>query len=330
MLRVNGMGRALRAAMTAATAAVAAWVVSAPVWAADQYPVRPVRMILGSAAGSGSDVVARVISAKLSQHLGHQVVVDNRPGASGLIAAEIVTKATPDGYTIWLPTLTQHLGTTLRNKFILQNEFEPVGLVATTPFLLVTNSSVPAKNTAEFIAYAKKNPGKLLHGSSGTAGSLHICVEVFQNMAGLKMVHVPYKGSAAAITDLIAGTIQLACPPVAAMAPFMKHEKLRVLGVTSKDATPLAPGQPPISQAVPGYAFPGWYGVVVPLKTPKAIVDRLNREFTRTVNDPETRDRLIKVGVEPAANSPAEFRAFLVSESLRMKKVMKEAGVSVK
>lgn len=299
-------------------------------WAAEpHYPVRPVRMIVGSAAGSGSDVVARVISSKLSQHLGQQVVVDNRPGASGLIAAEIVTTAPPDGYTIWLPTLTQHLGTTLRNKFILQNEFEPVGLVAITPFLLVTNSSVPAKNAAEFIAHAKKHPGKLLHGSSGTAGSLHICVEVFQNMAGIQMVHVPYKGSAAAITDLIAGTIQLACPPVAAMAPFMKHEKLRVLGVTNKEATPLAPGQPPISQTVPGYAFPGWYGVVVPRKTPKAVIARLNREFARTVNDAETRDRLLKVGVEPAPGTPEEFRTFLVTESERMNKVMQAAGVKV-
>lgn len=311
-------------------AALALWASVPAAWSAElQYPVRPVRMIVGSAAGSGSDVVARVISSKLSQHLGQQVVVDNRPGASGLIAAEIVTTAPPDGYTIWLPTLTQHLGTMLRNKFILQNEFEPVGLVAITPFLLVTNSSVPAKNTAEFIAHAKKHPGKLLHGSSGTAGSLHICVEVFQNMAGIQMVHVPYKGSAAAITDLITGTIQLACPPVAAMAPFMKHDKLRVLGVTSKDATPLAPGQPPISQAVPGYAFPGWYGVVMPLKTPKAIVARLNKEFTRTVNDAETRDRLLKVGVEPAPGTPEEFRTFLVTESERMNKVMQAAGVKV-
>ena len=319
-----------RVSLRTILAGVALWTAASTVMAAEQYPTRPVRMILGSAAGSGSDVVARIIAGRLSENLGQQVVVDNRPGAAGLIAAEIVTKSTPDGYTIWMPTLTQHLGTTLRNKYILQTEFEPVALVATTPFLLVTNAGTGVKNTAEFIEYVKKNPGKLNFGSSGTAGSLHICVEIFLNMAGIKMVHVPYKGSAASITDLIAGTIQLSCPPVAAMVPFMKNEKLRVLGVTSKDATPLAPGQTPISQAVPGYAFPGWYGIVVPRNTPKAIVARLNKEIAVTVNAKDMHDRLFRVGVEPATNSPAEFRAFLVSESVRMAKVMKEAGVTVK
>lgn len=308
-------------------AGIALYCAVSNVWAAQSYPVRPIRLMVGSAVGSGSDVVARVLSTRLSENLGQQVVVDNRAGAAGLIAAEMVATAAPDGYTIWLPTLTQHLSTMLRNKLLLQKEFAPVGLVATTPFMIVSSASIPVKNTAELIAYARERPGKLLFGSSGTAGSLHICLEVLQSMAGIKMVHVPYKGTATAITDLMSGQIHLLCPPVAAMVPFMKSDKLRVLGVTTSEPTALAPGQPTIAQALPGYAFPGWYGVLAPLKTPRQIVARINQEFVRTVNAPDMRERLIKVGVEPAMTSPEEFRDFLNRESQRMAKVLGDAGV---
>jgi tripartite-type tricarboxylate transporter receptor subunit TctC len=294
---------------------------------ATAYPIRPIRLMLGAATGSGSDVVARVIATRLSENIGQQIVVDNRGGAAGLIAAELVAVAAPDGYTIWMPTLTQHLSTTMHKKYLLEKEFEPVGLVASTPFMLVSSSTIPAKTTSEFIAYAKARPEKLLFGSSGIAGSLHICVEVFQSMAGIKMVHVPYKGSAAAITDLMTVQIQLSCPPVAAMVQFMKNDNLRVLGVTSKDPTALAPGQPTIAQSLPGYAFPGWYGVVTPLKTPKAIVMRLYKEFARTVNAQDMHDRLIKVGVEPSMSTPEEFRIFLNRESERMGKLLRDIDV---
>jgi len=295
--------------------------------AADAYPTRPIRIVLGSAAGSGSDVVTRVLSSRFSENIGQPVVVDNRAGAAGLIGAEIVSKSAPDGYTIWVATLTQHLSSTIQKKLLLDKEFEPIGLLAHTPFMIVASASIPVKNTEELIAYAKARPGKLLFGSSGTGGSLHICVEMFQSMAGLKMTHVPYKGSAMAITELMTGEIQLSCPPVAAMQPFLTNGKLRVLGVTTKEATALAPGYPPIAQALPGYAFPGWYGALMPLKAPKHIVTRLHKEFARTVNAPDMRERLIKVGVEPAMSTPEEFRDFLNQESQRMAKVLREAGV---
>jgi tripartite-type tricarboxylate transporter receptor subunit TctC len=298
--------------------------------AAEAYPSRPIRIVLGSAAGSGSDVVTRVMSTRLSENIGQPVVVDNRPGAAGLIGADIAASAAPDGYTIFVATLTQHLSTTLQKRLLLQKTFEPIGLLATTPFMLVASASVPAETTEEFIAYAKAHPGKVMFGSSGTGGSLHICLELFQSMAGLKMLHVPYKGSAMAISELIRGEIQLACPPVAAMAPFMNNDKLRVLGVTTKEPTALAPGQLPIARALPGYAFPGWYGAFMPRNTPKHIVTRLHKEFARTLQAPEMRERLLKIGVEPAMSSPAEFREFLARESQRMEKVLREAGVRAK
>ncbi len=291
------------------------------------YPSRPIRIVVASAAGSGSDIVARTLSTRLAENLGQAVVVDNRPGAAGLIGAEIVARASPDGYTIFIPTLTQHISTTLANRHQLDKDFESVGFLANTPFMIITSGSLPVKTTEEFIAYAKARPGKLLYGSSGAGGSLHICMELFQSMAGLKMTHVPYKGSSALITDIMTNTVQLGCPPVAAMSAFMSNPKVRVLGVTTKDATSLAPGQPPISQALPGYSFPGWYGALVPLKTPKPIVALLHKELSRTIANPEVRDRLLKQGVEPAMSSPEEFREFLSRESKRMQVVLKEAGV---
>jgi len=293
----------------------------------DVYPSRPIRIVLGSAAGSGSDVVSRVLSSRFSENIGQPVVVDNRAGAAGLIGAEIVAKAAPDGYTIWIATLTQHLSSTIQNRLQLDREFEPIGLLAHTPFMLVASASLPVKSIEELIAFAKTRPGKLLFGSSGTGGSLHICIEQFQYMAGIKMTHVPYKGSAMAITELMSGEIQLSCPPVASMQPFLNNAKLRVLGVTTREPTALAPGYPPVAQSLPGYAFPGWYGALMPLKASRAIVARLHQEFARTVNAPDMRERLIRVGVEPAMSTPVEFRDFLRQETQRMESVLKEAGV---
>jgi len=295
--------------------------------AAEAYPARPLRLILGSAVGSGSDVVSRVLSTRFAENIGQPVVVDNRPGAAGLIGAEIVAKAAPDGYTIWIATLTQHRSSTMHKRLHLDTSFEPIALLANTPFMIVANASIPARSIAEMISYAKERPGQLMYGSSGTGGSLHICIEVLQSMAGIQLRHVPYKGSAMAITDLMSGEIHLSCPPVAAMTPFLKNPRLRVLGVTTKEETALAPGFPPVAQSLPGYAFPGWYGVLMPPMAPRAIVARLHREFARTVSAPDMRERLLKVGVEPAISSPEEFREFLKQESQRMEVVLRNAGI---
>lgn len=314
-LRAAGMFALLGGAVSAA-------------WSADTaYPNRPIRIIVGSAPGSGADTVVRALTSRLSENLGQPVVVDNRAGATGTIGAEIVAKSAPDGHTLFFPTLTEHLATTLQKRFPLAKEFEPIGLVATTAFMVVSSATVPAKTTEEFIAYAKARPGKLLFGSSGTGGSLHVCMELFQNMAGLKMTHVPYKGTATAITELMTGEIHLACPPVASIAPFFSNAKIRVLGVTSKEPTQLAPGYPTVAQALPGFSFPGWYSALAPLKTPRHIIAKLNAEFGKAVAASEVRDRLLRMGVEPAMSTPEEFRDFLYRESKRMEPVLREAGV---
>lgn len=318
-------GRARRTllALFAAALSTTAAAASAP----DTYPSRPMRMISASAVGSGSDVIGRILSTRLSELMGQQVVVDNRPGAAGLIGAELVANASPDGYTFWLATFTQLISTTLHNRLHLAKEFAPVGLVATTPFIIVASGTLPVKTTAEFIAYARANPGKLLFGSSGTGGSLHICMELFQSMAGLKMTHVPYKALGTALTDLISGQIHAACPAAPSVTLFANNPKIRILGVTTKAPTPLVPGLQPIAQALPGFEMPGWYGVLVPKGTPKAIVARLHQEFSRTVNAPDMREKLMTAGAEPAMSSPEEFTAFLNRESARLAKLLKDAGV---
>ena len=291
------------------------------------YPSRPIRMISASAAGSGSDIVARLLSPRLTEILGQQVVVDNRPGASGLIGAELVNKATPDGHTFWLATFTQLISTTLHNRLHLAKEFTPIGLVATTPFVIIASASLPAKTTAEFIEHAKARPGKLMYGSSGPGGSLHICMELFQSMTGVRMLHVPYKGSAQAITEVMSGEIQASCPAAPSMKLFANNAKIRILGVTTRAPTELAPGIAPIAEAVPGFEMPGWYGVLAPPGTPKPIVARINEAFSRTVSSPDIKERLLAAGAEPAMTSPEDFRAFLDREGRRLGRLLEDANV---
>jgi tripartite-type tricarboxylate transporter receptor subunit TctC len=198
-------------------------------------------------------------------------------------------------------------------------------LLATTPFIIVASSTLPIKSTADFIAYAKARPGQLMFGSSGAGTTPHVCLELFQVMAGIKMLHVPYKGMTGAITNVMGGQIHLACPATPSMTIF--GNRVRVLGVTSPGPTPLAPGVPPISDVLPGYDMPGWYGLLAPPGTPKAIVARINQEFAKTINAPDIREKLLVTGAEPAMSSPEGFTAFLRKESERLGKLLKDAGV---
>ena len=313
-----------RSVLALSLAAIASAALCQPA-SAQGYPSRPLRMISASAPGSGSDVVARLLSIRLSENLGQQVVIDNRAGASGLIGAEVTARAAPDGHTFWIATMSQLISTTLANRLHLAKEFAPVGLVATTPFVIVVSSALPVRSAAELIAYAKSRPGQVMFGSSGSGTTPHLCLELFQVMAGVKMLHVPYKGMTGAITDVMSGQIHAACPAVPSMTIF--GGKVRVLGVTTLGPTALAPGVPPIADAVPGFEMPGWYGLLAPLGTPKAIIARLNAEFAKTVNAPDIRERLLAAGAEPAMSSPEEFTAFLRKESERLGKLLKETGV---
>lgn len=296
---------------------------------AQPYPSRPIRLVVSTAPGSGSDIIARLISPRLSEHLGQQVVVDNRAGASGMIGAETVARATPDGYTFWLPTLSSLISTTSANRLHLAKDYAPIGLVATTPFVIVVSSALPVKSIAELIAYAKAKPGHLMYASGGTWTSTHVCVELLQQMAGLKMLHVPYKGLGVAIADLISGQIHLACPPAPTMT-VLPAGRVRVLGVTSLSLSQLAPGVPPVADTLAGYEMPGWYGAVAPKGTARNIIARINQELARTVNSADIREKLLGAGAEPSMSSPEDFTAFLVRESQRLVKLLADAGVTAK
>ena len=303
--------------------------ITAAVAHAQPYPSRPIRLVISTAAGSGSDVIARLLSARLSENFGQQIVVDNRAGASGMIGAETVARATPDGYTFWLPTLSSLISTTTANRLHLAMDYAPIGLVATTPFVIVVTGALPVKSIAELIAYAKAKPGQLMYASGGTWTSTHVCVELLQQMAGVKMLHVPYKGLGIAMADLMSGQVQLACPPAPTMT-VVPAGKVRVLGVTSLGLSQLAPGVPPIAQTLAGFEMPGWYGAVAPKGTPRTIVARINQELARTVGSPDIREKLLAAGAEPSMSSPEDFTAFLVRESQRLVKLLADAGVNAK
>ncbi|HEV7390859.1 MAG TPA: tripartite tricarboxylate transporter substrate binding protein, partial [Burkholderiales bacterium] len=210
------------------------------------FPTRPVRMIVSNTPGSAPDVVGRLVGAKLTEAWGQQIVIDNRPGATGLIAAETLARAAPDGYTLWLNTMTQLISTLQYQRHMLAKDFAPVSLVASTPFVIVVPASLPVKSLAEWIAYAKARPGQLIYGSGGQWGSSHLCMEALTSMAGINLVHVPYKGSTIALSDIVAGRIHAYCPAAPSLPAFAQTGKVRALGVTYQKPTPLAPGVPPV------------------------------------------------------------------------------------
>ena len=291
------------------------------------YPSRPIRLITPTAAGSGSDVVARIISGKLTEVLGRQIVVDNRAGVSGLLAAEIVAKAAPDGYTLGMVTLTQLMATVLYQRFLPDRDFVPVSRVGSTPFVIVASPQLPVKSIPELIAYAKARPGQVMYASGGQGSTPHLCMEMFKSLAGVDIMHVPYKSSILAVTDLGSGQVQLLCSAIPTLHATMQSAKARPLGVTSREPSKLAPGVPAISATVPGFDMDGWYGIIAPLGAPKDIVARLNSAFTQVLKLPEIQERLLGVGAEALISTPAEFGAFLKNETQRWTKVMRDAGI---
>ena len=295
--------------------------------APQHYPVRPIRLVASNPAGSGSDVVARVIAPRLSELMGQQVVVDNRPGASGLIAAELVARAAPDGYTLWIVTMTQLISTTTYDRFHLAKGYVPIGMIGATPFIIVVGPSLPVKSTAEFIAFAKGKPGFVMYGTAGNGTSGHLCMELLQSMTGVKLVHVPYKGSMMALTEVMGGQMHSTCTAAPTVSLVANQPKVRVLGVSSPKPTSLAPGVPTIAEALPGFELMGWYGMLTPPGTPRHLVARLNQEITKAVTTADVRERMLTVGAEPTPSSPEEFGAFLKKETERWSKLLKEAGI---
>lgn len=296
---------------------------------AQPYPVRPVRMIVANGPGSAPDVIARLLGAKLAESWGQPIIIDNRPGATGLIAVELLAKSAPDGHTMFLSTMTQLIAMLMYQKYLLATDLGAVTLVGTTPFAIVVSGSTPVKSIAEFIAYAKSRPGRLMFGSGGNWGSSHLCFESFNALTGLQMTHVPYANTGSAFTDLIGGNIHTYCPAVPGLAPYTQSGKVRALGVTYRTATKLLPGVPPVAETVPGFELYGWYGMNVPLKTPTYIINRINAELVKALKDPQLQERMFVVGAEAVGSTPAEFTAFLNKNTEYWTKVLQASGAKL-
>ncbi len=291
------------------------------------FPTKPIRMMTATTIGSGPDVLARLLGTRLTEMWGQQVVVDNRAGASGLIGAELVAKAAPDGYTLWMATMTQLISTTMYQKYMMTRDFVPVAGVASTAFVISVSATLPVKTMAEFVAYAKARPGQVMYGSGGQGSTPHLCMELLQSLAGIKLAHVPYKGSVIALTDMMGGQMHSTCAAAPAMPPFVQGGKVRSLAVTTREPTQLAPGLPPVAEAVPGYELVGWYGILAPRGTPKDVIAKINKALVEVLRLPDVQARLNAVGAEAAYSGPAEFGVFLQKETDRWSKILREANI---
>ncbi len=306
---------------------------SAAIAAAQTYPAKSVRMVVPFAAGAGSnDIMARLVAQKLTDAFGRQVVVDNRPGASGIIGTDIVAKAQPDGYTILMMSLTYTVLPSLFSKLPYDpvKDLTPVTMVASAPLMLVVHPSLPAKSVQEFIAYAKANPGKLNFGSGGPGATPHLAGEMLKSMAGLQVTHIPYKGGAPALADLIGGQIQFMLENIPGTLPFAKAGKLRALAVTDLKRSPLLPELPTLDESgIKGYQIVGWNGLFVPAGTPQAIVNRLYAAVASALALPDVKERLSILGADGVGDTPQHFAAFIKADIAKWAKVIKDAGIKV-
>ncbi len=294
---------------------------------AEAYPARPVHMIVGFPAGQAADIIARLVCQPLSDRLGQQFVVDDRPGAGGNIGTEALVRSAPDGYTLLTCLLTNAINATLYAdlNFNFIRDTAPVANMVRSPYVMVINPSVPAQTVAEFIAYAKANPGKINMGSAGIGTPPHVFGELFQMMTGIAMVHVPYRG--AYVPDLLAGQVQVVFSPIPTSIAQIRAGKLRALGVTSAKRSQALPDTPAIAEFVPGYDASGWYGVSAPKGTPAEIIGTLNKEINAIVTDPAIKTRLVDLGAEPDPVTPAQFGKFIADDTEKWAKVVRAANI---
>jgi tripartite-type tricarboxylate transporter receptor subunit TctC len=297
--------------------------------ASAQYPTRPVRLVVGFAAGGPTDILARRMAQYLSEKLGQQFIVENKPGATGNVATEYVLNAPPDGYTILVTTTANAINMTFYSKlsFDFLRDAQPVAGLASISYMMLLNPGVPAKSVPEFIAYAKANAGKVNFASGGVGSSNQLAGELFKVMTQTSFVHVPYRGNAAAYADLIGGQIQLIFADVASGRPHVQSGALRALGVTAPKRLATLPDIPAIAEFVPGYAANGWYGFAAPKGTPADIVEKLNATINAGLNDPEVKARFAQLEAAPLIFTPKQYGEFLASESERWGKAVKAAGV---
>jgi tripartite-type tricarboxylate transporter receptor subunit TctC len=294
-----------------------------------KYPAKPIRLVLPFPPGGSTDIVARLIGQKLAEAWGQPVVVDNRPGAGGNVAAEHVARAAPDGYTLLQANVANAIGASLypRLGYSLTGDFVAVTQLATTAYVLLAHPSLPVKSVRELIALAKARPGQLNYASAGAGSATHLSGELLKNLAGVDIVHVPYKGTGPAVTALLAGEIELYFATVPAAAPMIRSGRLRPLGVSSARRAAALPEVPTIAESgLKGYETSTWHGVLAPAATPREIVQQLNAEIVRILNAPEVREKLIAQGLEPVGDTPEQFAAYIRSEIAKWAKVVRISG----
>ena len=295
---------------------------------AQTYPTRPVRLIIGYPPGGSADITARLLGQWLSERLGQPFVIESRPGASTNIATEAVVRAPPDGYTLLLVAPANAINATLYEKlnFNFISDIAPVAGIIRFPNVMVVNPSVPAKTVPEFIAYAKANPGRLNMASSGNGSTIHVSGELFKMMTGVNMIHVPYRGGAPALTDMISGQVQVMFDNVPTSIEFIRAGKLRALAVTTATRSEVLPDLPTVADFVPGYEASAWYGVGVPKGTPDDIIDKLNKEINAILAEPKAKARLADLGASLLAGSSADFGKLVADETEKWGKVVKFSG----
>jgi tripartite-type tricarboxylate transporter receptor subunit TctC len=294
---------------------------------AEAYPTRPVRIVVGFPAGNASDILARLIGQSMSERVGQQFVIENRPGASSNVGTEFVVTAPPDGYTLLLVSPANAINASLDEKlnFNFIRDIAPVASVVSSPYVMAINPSVPAKTVPEFIAHAKANPGKLNMASAGIGGATHLFGELFMMMAGVNLLHVPYRGNF--MPDLLSGQVQVVFAPITHLIGYIRSDRLRALAVTTATRSATLPDIPTIAEFVPGYEASGWYGIGAPKQTSTAIVKKLNNEINAALTDPKFRARLSDLGSVSMQMTPAGFEKFIVAETEKWGKVIREAGI---
>jgi tripartite-type tricarboxylate transporter receptor subunit TctC len=297
--------------------------------AALDYPSRPVRWVVGYPPGGATDIIARLIGQRLSERLGQQFVIENKPGAGNNIATESVINAEPDGYTLLLVNPANYINTSLyaNLKFNFPSDIAPIAAFNRVPNVMTVNKDVPAKTVAEFIAYVKANPGKVNLASSGNGTSVHLSGEMFMAMTGAKMQHVPYRGAALALTDLIGGQVQVIFDNMPSVIQHIRSGALRALAVTSTERSALLPDTPTLADSVPGYEASALFGMGAPKNTPKEIIEKLNKEVNAVLAEPAIKARLVELGGEPLIGPPDAFGAMIAAETEKWKKVIESAGI---
>jgi len=303
-----------------------------PAVQAQSYPTKPIRLIVPFPAGGATDLFARSLSQKLGERLGQSVVVDNKPGAGGTLGSDLAAKATADGYTLLLSTTSTHsIGPNLNPKipYDAMRDFTPIGQVGNAPSIMLVPNSSPAKTVKEWIDYARQNPGRLNYASSGNGTIVQLTAELFKSQANLFVVHIPYKGTALAIPDLVSGKVDVLFDSLPTGLPHVRDGRLRALGVTSAKRTPLAPDLPPISDVLPGYESTTWFGLFGPKGLPPEVVSRVNTAANQVLKDPEVVDKLTRLGIEPIGGTPAQFSTLLTTELAKWKKIITERKITL-